>query len=281
MDVHGPYFSRPEFYAPFFKDVKKMPDKRLLTMEEKRKLGYLASGQAAPIIRENMELAQYYEFWPAFYDAGIREMDFHIQELKNALKKMKLWNNSYIIITGDHGEELLEHGYWNHGATLYETELHVPLIMKCPGLLPSRKRISQTARLIDLMPTLAEQLNMPLPQQIQGVSLNNLISSKQSTEAPAFSEGVKGSPLERSLSIGKWKLIVKPNRDTQELYNIADDPQEQKNLYTQNLSVAQKLTKLLDDQVAENTKLSKQTKLERVTTTPQDYERLKSLGYIE
>lgn len=281
MDVHGPYFARPEFYTPFFDEVKNMSDKRLLTFEEKRKLGYLAGGQAGPIIKENIQLAQYKEFWPAFYDAGVRELDFHIQELKSALKKMKLWNDSYIIITADHGEELLEHGYWNHGKTLYETELHVPLIMKCPGLLPSRKRIKPTVRLIDLMPTLAEQLNMPKPQQIQGTSLSSIINGKQGNDIPAFSEGVKESPLERSLSIGGWKLIVKPNRSNQELYNIADDPLEQKDLFTSSPSIAQRLTKLLEDQVAENTQLSKQTKLEQVTTTPEDYERLKSLGYIE
>ena len=71
MDVHGSYYARPEFCQPFFEQVARMQNKRKLSASEKSKLGYLATGKAAPIVAKYKKLADYQEFWSAFYDAGV------------------------------------------------------------------------------------------------------------------------------------------------------------------------------------------------------------------
>ncbi len=281
MDVHGSYYARPEFYQTFFKQVGQMQNKRRLSASEKKALGYLATGKAAPIAAKYKKLADYQEFWAAFYDAGVREQDQLIDDLKDGLKKMDIWDDSYIILTADHGEELLEHGFWDHGNTLYQTELHVPLLLRWPGHLPS-KRISQTVQLIDIMPTLIEQLQLRPVSGMQGKSLVPDIAGKPPEKlVPTFSEAVKNSPGNVTVSLGNWKLIAKPGRKTHELYNIADDPMEKNNLYFKFPQEVKKLAEILTDQMKINSQLASKTRLEQIQITPQEYERLKSLGYVK
>ncbi|MHC4215013.1 MAG: sulfatase [Planctomycetota bacterium] len=281
MDVHGPYYSRPQFYEPFFEQVEKMPDKRKLSEKQKQDLGYLAKVQAAPIVKRYNKLAEYLEFWSAFYDAGIREADLHVSELIADLKDSGIWDNSYVIITADHGEELQEHGYWDHGYTLYQTELHVPLIMCLPGGCSAGKRIKTTVRLIDIMPTLLDELGIPDVAGMQGHSFKDAISGHQTIQCvPAFSEAVKVAPLKKSLYFGDWKLIITKDRKTHELYNISDDPMEQKNVFAQNPEQARKLNGLLREQRKQNYRLALKTEAAELSTTREQYEKLKSLGYV-
>lgn len=281
MDAHGPYYARPEFYQPFFKQVAQMQNKRKLSAPEKGRLGYLATGKAAPIIARYKELTDYQEFWSAFYDAGVREQDQHISDLIVGLKNMDLWDDSYIALAADHGEELSEHGLWSHGKTLYQTELHVPFILRWPGRLSS-KRIVPTVQLIDLMPTLIEQLQLEPVSGMQGRSLAADIAGKDSGKpVSTFSEAVKFGPNTIAVSQGGWKLIAKQGRKTSELYNIADDPYEQKNLFQQNSIKVKQLGMILTDQITINKNLASKTIPEQIQITPQEYERLKSLGYVK
>jgi choline-sulfatase len=282
MDVHGPYYSRPEFHEPLFAQVEKMPTKHKLSKKQKEALGYLATKQAAPIITKYNKLADYLEFWSAFYDAGVREVDQHIAELIADLKDMDLLDDSYVIITADHGEELQEHGYWSHGYSLHHTELHVPLIMHRPGVLPAGKRIKEMVRLIDIMPTLLDELGIPAESGMQGRSFKEIIAEDSPAQSvPAFSEAVKKTPQKKSLYLGNWKLIATPGAKTHEFYNIADDPLEQKNIYTQYPTRVRELAGLLTEQMTQNHQLGLKTDTKEIPLTTEQYERLKSLGYVQ
>ena len=281
MDVHGSYYARAAFHEPLFDQVEKMPNKRKLSGSEKKALDYLAHMRALPIVRKYKELSDYLEFWSAFYDAGVREMDQLIADLIAGLKEMGLWDDSYVIITADHGEELQEHGYWSHGSTVYHTELHVPLILRWPSVLPAGKRIKDTIRLIDLMPTLLDQLHLPVVSGMQGRSFKDVIAEHPPARVvPAFSEAVKKPPQRKSLSLGDWKMIVVADQKTPELYNISEDPLEQDNLYAQHPSRLWELSQLLGEQITLNRKLASQVKPQERPVTPEDYEHLKSLGYV-
>jgi len=280
-DVHGPYYARPEFYEPFFAQVRQMPNKRKLSKTQKEALGYLAKRRAAKIIAKYEELSNYQEFWSAFYDAGVREQDRHIADLTAYLKEMGLWDDAYVVIAADHGEELLEHGLWSHGFSVYHTELHVPLILRWPKVLPAGRRVGGTVRLLDLMPTLLEQLQLPVIAGMQGRSLMpDIAGNPPSQPVPAFSEGVKWKPEDKSLYLGDWKLIVKANRKIHLLYNVTDDPKEQNNLYGQYPAKAKELAGLLLEQMNSNKQLASETKAQQVPITPEQYEQLKSLGYV-
>ena len=170
---------------------------------------------------------------------------------------------------------------WSHGFSVYHTELHVPLILRWPKVLPAGRRIGGTVRLLDLMPTLLEQLQLSAITGMQGRSLTPDIAGSPPTQpAPAFSEGVKWKPEDKSFYLGDWKLIVKANRKIHLLYNVADDPKEQNNLYAQYPAKAKELVGLLLEQMNCNKQLASETKAQQVPITPEQYEQLKSLGYV-
>ena len=87
----------------------------------------------------------------ARYDAGVAEGDFYLDQLVEGLKKRNLWEDDYVIVLGDHGEALCEHVRWGHGWSQHQTDLHVPLIMRWPKVLPVGKRVRRLVSLIDVM----------------------------------------------------------------------------------------------------------------------------------
>lgn len=282
MGVHGPYYARSEFVAPFMEEVRRLPNKRKLTPSEKSKLGYLAGGRAAELVRKYQMLTSYQEFWSSIYDAGIRETDAHIADLRKRLETMGLWDDMYVIITADHGEAFMEHGYWNHGSSLYHEELYVPLILRWPDVLPGGKRIKGTVRLIDLMPTLLDQLGLGQVADMQGRSLSGEIIGNQSgTGQAAFSEGVKKGPPQQCLYQGDWKLIFTAASARYELYHISEDPQEQNELSAKYPDKVEELTNLLQAQVLDNKRQTSQKEVEQIPVSPEQYERLRSLGYVD
>lgn len=283
MDVHGPYSARPEFLEPLLDRVEAMPDKRKLSKEQLKKLGYLFK---PPKFRTNMErhkrLSVYQEYWAARYDSGVREVDYYIGKLKVRLEKMGLWDDAYVIITADHGEALMEKGYWDHGFSVYHPELHVPLFLRWPGVLAAGERIRATVRLIDLMPTLIDQLGLPAVNGLQGRSLMGEITGGGSNKAvTAFAEGVKKGPKQQTVYLGDWKLIITLRTGRRELYNVADDPLEQDELSGKFAGKVEDLTRILQRQVAVNKQLGAGVSVEETLLTPEQTDRLRSLGYVE
>ena len=283
MDVHGPYYSRPAFHEPFFEQARRMPNNRTLTFDEKLALGYLVT---SPLVQETLlkdrKLARTLEFWPAFYDSGIREMDEHMKALKRDLEKRGLWEETLIIITSDHGEELLEHGFWDHGSSLYQAALHVPLILRWPRGLPEGRRVGGTVRLLDLMPTLLDLLEIPETAGLQGRSLApEMTGTAPGKQVPALIEAVKQKPFIKSLYYGDWKLISGAEGKGNELYRIADDPMERSNLYASHPDKLSELLDLMKRQLIRNNELASGKEVDKVPITPDDRERLESLGYVE
>jgi arylsulfatase A-like enzyme len=281
-DVHGSYYARDEFVRPLMEQVEAMPNKHKLTSAEKNRMGYIAKTTAGKIAEQYKHLSDYREFWSALYDAGIREMDYHIATLVERLKQMNLWDDTYVIITADHGEELCEHGRFSHGVSLYHTELSVPLILRWPGVLPAGERVGGTAQLIDLMPTLIEHLHLPEVEGLQGRSLvPDIFGQPPSQPVMAFSEGVKSKLKQWAVYYGDWKVIVDGRTKRVALFNIAKDPQEKENLAAKNPEKLKMLVNMVHQQVQVNKKLGDQMRIKEVPLTPQQYQRLKSLGYVE
>jgi len=281
MDVHGPYYARPAFYEPRFAALSERADKRPLSTEEWRGIGYLAKRQAAPILARYPELSRYREFWSEFYNAGVREMDRIFQDLSRELTRMGVWEDAYVILTSDHGEAFLEHGYWNHGHGLHQHQLHVPLILRWPGRLKPGRRVPAAVRLVDLMPTVLDQLGLPAPREMQGRSLVKEFGGRSAAPPPpSLGEGVKNHALERSLVFGNWKLIVDPEREFKALYRLDRDPGERRNLCEEAPRIAADLENRLRRQIAVNQRLAARVTSRDVTLTSDEEDRLRSLGYL-
>jgi arylsulfatase A-like enzyme len=283
MDCHGPYDTAPEFLEPLLDRVEQMPNKRVLTQAELKKLQYLHKlPRAHTDPARHQRLFRYQEYWAARYDAGVRQMDHYIGQLRTGLTEMGLWDDTYVIITADHGEALCEHGFWEHGWSTHHTDLHVPLILRWPGVLPAGKRVGNTVRLIDVLPTLTDQLSLPKPKGMQGASLSPYIAGRPpSTPAIAFAEGVKMGAKQKAIYVSDWKLIKTLATGRLQLYNIAQDPLEQNDLAQTHPRQVEILRAALEEQDRLNARMSKDTEVEQVEISPEMRQRLIDLGYIE
>ena len=280
MDVHGPYDAGPEFLDVLLEAVDRLPTRQRLTKEAlDAQPEYLrTTPQGRANAQRHKRLKKYREYWVARYEAGVRELDHHLADLRARLRKMGLWDQAYVIITADHGEALCEHHLWDHGHSAHHTDLHVPLILYQPGVLPAGKRVRDTVRLIDVMPTILEQLHLPVPPGMQGVSLCAHLTGQPLKPVPALAEAVKSEPEQRALYLGDWKLMTFED-ETCRLYDLATDPLEQRDLAEQNAQRVRVLLEMLDEQVELNARLAEGVELEHTPLTPEQLERLRSLGY--
>lgn len=190
-----------------------------------------------------------YEGQPyGLYDGEIAYVDFLIGKVLENLRNKDLLQKTVIVIVGDHGESLGEHHESTHGFFIYDAAISVPLIIRIPSARFQGQTIAAQVQNIDIMPTLCEILNLPVPQTVQGQSLLPLmVGRKLKQERPAYSETYYpryhyGWSELKSLRTTKYKYILAPRP---ELYDLDLDPREQKNIYSQDKSLAEKFAREL------------------------------------
>ena len=181
------------------------------------------------------------------YDGQLREMDeTFFRPLIQKLKALGLYDRTLVIVTADHGEELLEHGFIGHPSTsfrgsAYEEQIRIPLIMTCPAAIPGGARVRSQVQNVDILPTALDFLGLPIPQSVQGRSVREVISGRQTDERPAYTETTQGGYQStpdmmkvrvRAHRAPPWKLIhtLGPGIDRYELYNLEDDPSERRDV---------------------------------------------------
>jgi arylsulfatase A-like enzyme len=119
----------------------------------------------------------------ALYDGEIYNMDLFFGRVLDKLREKGLEERTLVIVTADHGEEMLEHGFVGHASTslnakLYEELTHIPLVFHLPGQ-KTGARVSGLVQQIDIAPTLLDLMGLPVPEIMQGRSLKGAVSSEQ------------------------------------------------------------------------------------------------------
>lgn len=181
-------------------------------------------------------------FWRALYDEKINDADQRFSQFIDELRRLKLLDKTIIIIASDHGTEFYEHQRFDHGFTLYDELIHVPLIICLPGMSRG-KVITDQVRGIDIMPTLLDLLRISPDEttgrQMQGISLVPLIQGRR-VSVPAFSEtDYRLYTHKRSIRTSDgWKFIYTMETGTKELYNWKKDPRELKNIAARQKRIA-------------------------------------------
>ncbi len=170
------------------------------------------------------------------YDGEIAYADSALARWIAFLKKAGVYDNAIIVVTGDHGEGLGEHGEETHGLFLYDSTLHIPLILKMPlktaGAAPHGIVIDAQVRTTDILPTILSATGGAAPAELNGESLLPLIDAQAPLDRALFGE--TDYPLRwgwaplRALRAENTKLIEAPRP---ELYDLLADPKELKNLY--------------------------------------------------
>lgn len=218
------------------------------------------------------------------YDREINRLDKKIYQVLTKLKEKNLFDNSLIIITADHGESFGEHDLMLHGVSLYEDNIHVPLLIKYPFAEKRKGIVNEPVSLTGLAPTILSYTKIPIPKPIQGSSFSDLPSQKiiaQNFRDPRWGKREELKRFDQdliSLIDGDFK-IIKSIGGKNQLYNIKIDPREQKNLIGENPQVATRLLTTLDAHIKNLGLLKK--KDNPLELNQIQIQNLKGLGYIK
>ncbi len=251
-DPHTPYLPPPPFDRMFYRGDEKDPrnDSMAALWRFESFNRYFA---------EWMPGVTDVEFPKAQYDAEIAYMDSCLASILTRLGELGITEDTLLVLTADHGEELDEHGHWFDHHGLYDTNLHIPLIMRCPARLPPGKRLGGITSMLDIAPTILDVVNLghvAAAEKMQGQSLLKLIDSPVSTQRGTtdYLHITENTWMKkRGIRTHRWKLIVPlevpdlhGNSDI-ELYSLPDDPGELLNIANQRPEVVDRLTRLMDE----------------------------------
>jgi arylsulfatase A-like enzyme/Flp pilus assembly protein TadD len=166
------------------------------------------------------------------YDGEIAYADSALGNFLDFLKEKGLYQRAIIVVVGDHGEGLGDHNELTHGIFLYDSTTHVPLIIKLPAGAAAGKTIDSQVRTTDILPTVLQILNIPIPPSLDGTSLQPLFTGSESKERVVLGETdypllFGWAPL-RSVRTAGTKYIEAPRP---EFYDLLHDKGELHNLY--------------------------------------------------
>jgi arylsulfatase A-like enzyme/Tfp pilus assembly protein PilF len=227
------------------------------------------------------------------YDGEIAFADEQVGRLLRFLKEKGIYRNTMIVLCGDHGESLGEHGEKTHGFFIYNATMHVPLIIRLPEQLPGQlpektaaRTLASPVSLVDLMPTVLDAVGLQVPSQVQGRSLlRDIRPDPSAPDAQANRERTlygetflprlhfNWSEL-RGSENAKYHFIDAPRP---ELYDLAKDPGEVHNLFAEKKAVSEEMRAKLAGMIRDYSagkELAEKTGLD-----PALMERLKALGY--
>ncbi len=272
--VHSPYVIPEPYKSKYLDDEFRIKKEIPISPEhrsEDRTGGYDGFAKIPYVMVENnISDVSYYI---AQYDGAISYTDEQVGWLMDGLQRLELLKNTIVILTADHGEMLGEHDFYFTHETCYENNIRVPLIVRFPGLFPKGKIIAQQVSLIDIAPTILEIVRIDIPNYMQGKSLQNLFKKQEFILHPYIYCEIDNT---RAVRTEGWKLIQ--DGLSCELYNLLDDPEEQRNLINKEQGRFQELKMVLENYEAES-RLIKKTKSKPLTD--EQKEALRSLGYLQ
>jgi arylsulfatase A-like enzyme len=223
------------------------------------------------------------------YNSAITASDTAIGRLIGALKRLKIYGSTAVIVVADYGESLGAHGEDTHGIFLYDETIHVPLLIKLPeGQLatkPAATRVAAKVRLVDIAPTLLEIAAIPIPSQMLGQSLLRIAKSESGggsgsgSNQPVYSRadlplrGFGWSPLE-SWRAGKYLYIRAPKP---ELYDLTADPGAAHNLAQTSKATLDTMAAQLDNF---DRHFSGEAGKSSAELSSSEMQKLASLGYV-
>jgi arylsulfatase A-like enzyme len=237
----------------------------------------------------------------ALYDGEVAAVDSSINKLLAELDRLGRRDDTLVVLTSDHGEELFQHNqYFHHQLSIYESVLRIPLILRLPGVIPAGVMVESVVESIDIAPTILELLSMQIPDAFEGKSLARLVKGVAGTDSGDAPESVAYSEIVDKISsirTSKWHYIYNPSGfvttgmpyvkvkderrngyriEEEELYDLVSDPGEQSNVVRDNRAVADRLRADLLEWRGPQTRPAPVQDFDEETL-----QELRDLGYIE
>ena len=292
FDVHKPYL--PErgcpYFMPDYTGPLLLPDRKLISRyrylthpeEGRERAGAESYDKVTPAIDQatlsGKSLApEDHDYVLACYDAGVAGADGRIGRILMAMENAGLMDNTWVVYTSDHGEELGDHNnYYYHGASIYESVLRIPLLVRAPResvrapredvRAPRGTRTAALCQNLDLAPTFLELAGITPPEEMEGISLLGLFTGKDRSAGRELAVA-EWQDLIYSVSDGSMKYIFNPRKacpvkppwvwhagssapqgfvyEREELYDLLRDPGEQSNIVAERQNVAREFKKRL------------------------------------
>jgi arylsulfatase A-like enzyme len=248
-------------------------------------------GWARNMMGDKMDPEKFREPMHKAYIREIEHLDIHLGRFIAGLKERRLYDNSLIVLTADHGEEFCEHGGWWHGQTLYNEQIHVPMMVKLPGNVNAGTGNVFIARNLDLAPTILQAAGLAKGSMMQGQPLfdTNGTAINQSIGYSYAENNFEGIVLQ-SVSNATGGKVIKANEGNKRglapvsLFDLSTDPTEQTNRAgdTTLAGIETELLNLIDGAYAAK---CEQGAVEPSAPAPaaaggETQEQLESLGYL-
>ncbi len=198
----------------------------------------------------------------ALYDQEIRNVDDGLRAVVNTIDELGLAEQTLVVVIGDHGESLTEHGVFFEHQGLHDTVTHVPMIMRLPGIVPAGLRLPQMLQHVDLAPTLLDAAGVSIPATMEGKSYWPLATGKTTVggyDAIVTAESTWQTGW--SIRTDDYKYIKSRDEDDEgnaarELYDLKADPDELHNLVDERPELAAELDRRLEDWIAERLRIA-------------------------
>jgi arylsulfatase A-like enzyme len=300
FEVHFPYLD-----TSFLEDV--LPEPRASQVrEDMGRLGRdLAAhgysdfliGKVALTLKERGALDR--SVLDALYTGGVRSMDRWLGRLLAFLRQEGLYEDTLIVVSSDHGEELGDHDptrfYNSHGHSMYEELVHVPLVLRLPHGARAGTRVAGVVRTIDVFPTILDVVSLPAVPGIEGKSLRAVWEGSEASGRIALVEATAYGPERKAVRDDRYSYIISIDEATtagrgrnyvpekplsRELYDLLHDPSELRNLLAPPgpptfERVAHGLEAALRERVARQLGHADRSALDEETV-----EKLRALGYV-
>ncbi|MFL6235277.1 MAG: sulfatase [Thermoanaerobaculia bacterium] len=264
IDPHGPYRPPPSWQHRFATGA---PEKEWVRKGDPNPIGdWLYKGKPSPGLTPG-DL----QYLKDLYDEEIAYFDSQFAALLRSLRDSGLLEESLVVLTSDHGEEFLEHGDVKHCRNVFDTTVHVPLLLRIPGV--GARAVSRPAQNLDLVPTILDYLGADAKaDRFDGRSLRGEIEEQETPDALQYS--LMGEL--RGVSDGRFKLIESlAGTAPPALFDLRADPGETKNVLPAERRTYARLRGALAAWLARNEGKG------AVDEAREAQKRLKSLGYIE
>ena len=245
----------PEDEAEILKTTKTYRTLTRVDFVRKRPLGTVDNTEQQK--RAMAKLAEKEEVIERAYAGSVYDADDRVGEIVQALKDGGVWDNTLFLVVADHGEEMNDHGGWQHDQSVYEELIRVPFLLRLPKGELAGTRVSTPVSLVDVLPTVFDYLDLEVEGSVRGASVLPLARRAAEAGEPAGDDAEmrvvamrhnvkkyfkpykrRRGDLNLVVRKGRWKAILNLEPDTVELYDLQTDPRETRELSTKRPELA-------------------------------------------
>ena len=273
FDPHLAYDPPSEFALPYVYEYK--GDLRIPFAPDEEELNKIRQGKITYSSKDK-------NFIIGLYDGELSFVDHWVGEFFDYLKEKKIYDNSLIILTADHGEEFWEHNSFEHGHSLYQEVLLVPLLIRFPGGENAGLVVKEYVSLVDIAPSILAYLGIETSFPANGRSFISMPGAViRPFPRPVISELNRIGPPLQCIIKEPYKLILNTQSGKIEIYNLEKDPGEKENLFGKKLSYPPEIIDQIRATANKIQELKSQNQLKKANLDQETLKKLKSLGYLK